>query len=140
MDINHLQTGDELPTRQHTATNVSLFMYNAAVWNHHRIHYDEKYTTEIENHPGIVIDGPLQGDWLSQVALNWLGDEGQLIKFDYSNRRAAYLGETLTSGGRVTAVDAPSGHVELELYIKNDQDEVITPGHATVRIRPAASS
>jgi 3-methylfumaryl-CoA hydratase len=140
MDINQLQPGNELPVRQHTATNVSLFMYNAAVWNHHRIHYDEKYTKEVEKHPGIVIDGPLQGDWLSQVALNWLGDAGQLIKFEYSNRRAAYLGETLTSGGTVTAVDAARGEVELELFIKNDQGEVITPGHATVRIYPASAS
>jgi 3-methylfumaryl-CoA hydratase len=134
MDIHQLQPGDPLPARQHTATNVSLFMYNAAVWNHHRIHYDEQYTTEVEQHPGIVIDGPLQGDWLSQVALNWLGDTGELLRFDYSNRRAAYLGETLTSGGSVIAVDSASGEVELELYIKNEGGEVITPGHATVRI------
>ncbi len=139
MDINQLQPGTELPARQHTATNVSLFMYNAAVWNHHRIHYDENYTTQVEKHPGIVIDGPLQGDWLSQVALNWLGDAGQLMTFDYSNRRAAYLGETLTSGGIVTAVDTARGEVELELFIKNDQGEVITPGHATVRISPASA-
>ena len=95
--------GAALPTRQHTATNVSLFMYNAAVWNPHRIHYDERYTREVEGHPDIVIDGPLQGDWLSQVVLNWLGDAGTLQRFSYSNRRAAYLGETLISGGTVTA-------------------------------------
>jgi len=134
MNIQQLQVGDALPTRNHTASNVSLFMYNAAVWNHHRIHYDEKYTTEVEQHPGIVIDGPLQGDWLSQVALNWLGDTGDLVRFDYSNRRAAYLGETLTSGGSITAIDPDKGTVELALYIKNEQGEVITPGQATVRI------
>ena len=93
LNIADIEIGTELPSREHTATNVSLFMYNAAVWNHHRIHYDERYTTEIEQHPGIVIDGPLQGDWLSQVALNWLGNAGSLRKFSYSNRRAAYLGD-----------------------------------------------
>ena len=134
MDITQLKPGDALPSREHTATNVSLFMYNAAVWNHHRIHYDETYTTEVEGHPGIVIDGPLQGDWLSQVALNWLGDAGSLIKFDYSNRRAAYLGETLTSGGQIISIDPATGLVELELYIRNEQGDVITPGHATVRV------
>ena len=30
--IEKLTVGTELPQRQHTATNVSLFMYNAAVW------------------------------------------------------------------------------------------------------------
>ena len=96
--------GDLLPERQHLATNVSLFLYNAAVWNAHRIHYDEAYMTTVEHHPGIVIDGPLQGDWLSQVVLNWLGESGVLLEFAYTNRRAAYLGETLTAGGRVTGI------------------------------------
>jgi 3-methylfumaryl-CoA hydratase len=35
-----LRVGAELPARAHTPTNVSLFLYNAAVWNAHRIHFD----------------------------------------------------------------------------------------------------
>ena len=133
-DIHSLNVGDRLPSRAFTATNVSLFMYNAAVWNPHRIHYDETYTVEVEKHPGIVIDGPLQGDWLSQVALNWLGDDGELIEFSYSNRGAAYLGETLTSGGTVKAINHSSGEIELELFITNAANEVITPGSATIKL------
>lgn len=130
--IGQVQTGDELPGREHVATNVSLFLYNAAIWNAHRIHYDAAYTTEVEGHPGIVIDGPLQGDWLSQVALNWIGEQGKLLKFSYSNRRAAYLGDRLTSGGQVVGVNPASGQIELELFIKNRSGEIITPGTATV--------
>jgi len=131
-NLASIRPGDELPTRDHKPTNVSLFLYNAAVWNPHRIHYDEAYTTTVEQHPGIVIDGPLQGDWLSQVALNWVGEQGQLLNFGYSNRRAAYLGETLTSGGVVLEVDLENRTVTLELHIKNQSGEVITPGSATV--------
>ncbi len=39
INLAMLSVGSELPQRRHTATNVSLFMYNAAVWNAHRIHY-----------------------------------------------------------------------------------------------------
>lgn len=130
--IGPVAVGDELPRRTHTATNVSLFLYNAAVWNPHRIHYDERYTTDVEHHPGVVIDGPLQGDWLSQVVLNWIGDHGAVTRFGYSNRKAAYLGETLTSGGRVTAIDAGAGTVDVELFIMNADGDVITPGSASV--------
>ena len=136
--LENISIGDALPERSFEATNVSLFMYNAAVWNHHRIHYDERYTTEVEKHPGVVIDGPLQGDWLSQVALNWLSDAGQLVRFAYANRRAAYLGEVLTSGGQVTAVDSASGLVELDLFIRNEAGDIITPGSATVRFGAGA--
>lgn len=128
-----LKVGDELPVREHTATTVGLFLYNAAVWNPHRIHYDRQYTIEVEGHPNILIDGPLQGDWLSQVALNWAGEQGQLVRFIYSNRRAAYLGETLTSGGRVSSVNVVESLIELELHIKNAAGEVITPGSAVLR-------
>ncbi len=129
-----IKVGDTLPERQYLATNVSLFLYNAAVWNPHRIHYDETYTTQVEKHPGIVIDGPLQGDWLSQCALNWLGARGELISFHYSNRRAAYLGETLTTGGKVVEYDEKGATVTVELYVKNESGDVITPGGATLKL------
>jgi 3-methylfumaryl-CoA hydratase len=133
MDFKKIKTGQTLPEREFTATNVSLFCYNAAIWNPHRIHYDEKYTTEIEKHPRIVIDGPLQGDWLSQIAINWIGDNATLIKFNYSNRRASYLGETLKAGGKVVDVDYKANIVELELFLKNENGEITSPGSATLQ-------
>ena len=134
MQIKDLNVGDHLPERRHTPTNVTLFMYNAAVWNAHRIHYDETYTTQVERHPGIVIDGPLQGDWLAQVVTNWLGDDGKVLRFNYSNRKATYLGETLISGGRVAAVDLENRVVSLELFVCNAGGEVTSPGGATVQL------
>lgn len=133
--IANISVGDALPDRNFTATNVSLFLYNAAIWNGHRIHYDAPYTTEVEKHPAIVIDGPLQGDWMSQCVLNWLGDDGDMISFEYSNRRASYLGETLTAVGEVTAKDAAAGTVDIRLGIRNEAGEVIAPGAAVVRFR-----
>jgi 3-methylfumaryl-CoA hydratase len=132
--MQDVRVGDALPARAHTPTSVSLFLYNAAVWNPHRIHYDERYTTEVEKHPGIVIDGPLQGDWIAQCVVDWLGDDGELLRFAYSNRRATHLGETLTSGGKVTAIDAGERVVALELFVKNAAGEITSPGTATVRL------
>jgi 3-methylfumaryl-CoA hydratase len=132
MRIGDLKVGDALPERTHVATNVSLFLYNAAVWNAHRIHYDAQYTTEVEKHPGIVIDGPLQGDWLAQCVTNWLADDGVMVRFQYSNRRATHLGDVLTSGGRVTAVDVAAREVRVEVWVRNAAGEVMSPGEATV--------
>tara|TARA_Y100001978_G_scaffold188228_1_gene189468 strand:+ start:1037 stop:1447 length:411 start_codon:yes stop_codon:yes gene_type:complete len=134
MKISDLSVGQQLPIRHFKATNVSLFCYNAAIWNPHRIHYDEKYTKEIERHPEIVIDGPLQGDWLNQTVTNWIADDGSLLEFSYSNRRASYLGETLHAGGEITSIDLDTNIVVLDLYIKNEKDEITTPGNAKVKI------
>ncbi|MBV1906496.1 MAG: hypothetical protein KUG75_10490 [Pseudomonadales bacterium] len=133
MQVSDIKVGDELPLRDHLASNLSLFLYNAAIWNGHRIHYDETYAKEGEGHPGIVIDGPLQGDWLSQCPMNWVGESGELLNFEYSNRKASVLGETLTSGGKVTEIDLENRLVSVELFIKNEQGEITTPGSATVK-------
>lgn len=132
--LTEIAVGQVLPVRAHLATNVSLFAYNAAVWNAHRIHYDENYAVNVEHHPGIVIDGPLQGDWLTQVALEWLGDDGELLEFEYSNRRASYLGQSLTAAGRITAIDEQTRLVTLELTITDDSGQVTTPGVAVARL------
>ena len=130
--FHDIRVGDALPERVFKPTNVSLFLYNAVIWNAHRIHYDEPYATGVEKHPAIVIDGPLQGDWLTQAAVNWAGDDGQLVEFEYSNRKASYLGASLTSGGVVKAVDAASGNVTLELFIKDEDGAITSPGSAVV--------
>lgn len=132
--LKEIEPGQALPERVYTPTNVSLFMYNAAIWNPHRIHYDEKYATDVEHHPGVVIDGPLQGDWLAQVVTSWLGDDGDLVELEYSNRKAAHLGESLVVGGEVEAVESESGSVRLRLFVKDEAGEVISPGSAVVRL------
>lgn len=131
--IKSIKPGDLLPERQFEPDNVQLFLYNSALWNAHRIHFDYPYATEVEGYPGLVIAGPLLGDWLTQSVIEWLDDDGKLASIEYSNRQASYIGETLRSGGKVLSSEQDTGMVELEMYIKNEADEVITPGVAVVR-------
>ncbi len=131
--IKSIKPGDSLPEHQFKPDNVQVFLYNSALWNAHRIHYDHPYATEIEGYPGLVIPGPLLGDWLTQCVIEWLADDGKLTSIEYSNRNASYIGEVLRSGGKVLSLEQETGTVKLEVYIKNEADEVITPGVAIVR-------
>ena len=124
--------GDKLPQREFKPDNVQLFLYNAILWNAHRIHFDETYTTEVEGYPGLVIAGPMIGDWLHQCVEDWLGEEGRLVSMEYSNRIAAYIGETLHCGGNVIALDSDSQEAQVEVFIKNEAGEIVAPGEATV--------
>ncbi len=128
-----IKPGDLLPERQFKPDNVQLFLYNSALWNAHRIHYDYPYATDVEGYPGLVIAGPLLGDWLTQSVIEWLGDDGKLASIEYSNRKASYIGEVLRSGGKIVSIEQDTGTVELDMYMKNEADEVITPGVAIVR-------
>lgn len=131
--IEDIKTGDLLPVREFQTDNVQLFLYNAAIWNAHRIHYDYPYATEVEGYAGLVNAGPLMGDWLAQCVNEWLEDDGRLIGLEYSNRNLSIIGETLRSGGAVRSVDAEGGTAELDVHVMNDQDEMVVPGSATVR-------
>lgn len=49
---------------------VLLFRFSALTFNGHRIHYDWRYTTEVEKYPGLVVHGPLQALLLFESAKN----------------------------------------------------------------------
>ncbi|MCP5182092.1 MAG: hypothetical protein H6993_13675 [Pseudomonadales bacterium] len=132
-DVDRLAVGDALPQTHYTPDNVQLFFYNAVLWNAHRIHYDLPYATEVEGYEGLVIAGPLLGDWLAQAVDNWLGECGFVQRLEYSNRQASFIGETLCTGGVVTAVDRTRRTAEFELFVKNAAGDIITPGKATVQ-------
>jgi hydroxyacyl-ACP dehydratase HTD2-like protein with hotdog domain len=73
VNLDELAVGTPLPGRAHCPDEVDLFLYNAALWNAHRIHYDQAYATDVEGYPGLVVPGPQLGDWLTQVVLEWIG-------------------------------------------------------------------
>ena len=129
--------GMAIPERQHDCDAVQQMLYNASLWNGHRIHFDMPYATEVEGYPGLVVAGPLMGDWLHQVVDEWLGDAGMITGIEYSNRIAAYVGETVTAGGTVTAYDEATGEVTLEVFVKNAREEVLTPGVITAQLMSA---
>ena len=130
--IKNINVGDALPERAFKPDTAQLFLYDAALWNAHRIHFDYPYATEVEGYPGLVIAGPLMGDWLTQCVVDWLGDDGKLVSIDYSNRQAAFIGEVLRTGGSVIAVDPDTREAQLELFVKNEANDVIIPGAAVV--------
>jgi len=47
---------------------VLLFRYSALTFNGHRIHYDLKFTTEVEGYPGLVVHGPLLATLMADLA------------------------------------------------------------------------
>ncbi len=134
MGIFEIKVNQALPERIYKPTNVSLFLYNAAIWNPHRIHYDEHYTKNFEGHPKLVIDGPLIGDWMVQSVSNWLKDKGKIYELEYRNTRAAYLGDTLKSGGKVLSSIESQKRFSLELWVTDSDENKVALGLAKIRI------
>ncbi len=129
-----IRIGDTLPERVLTPDTIDLFFYNAALWNAHRIHFDLPYATDVESYPGLVVPGPLLGDWLGQCVDEWVAQRGRLVRLEYSNRLAAYAGDSLVVGGTVSAIDTQTGEVTVDLQVKNTEGALVTPGKAVVRL------
>lgn len=139
IDFDALTVGTTLPGREFRPDAVQVFLFNAAVWNPHRVHYDAEYATRVEGHAGVLVDGPLQAEWLAQMVLEWADDAADLVSFGYTNRRSAVLGAVLRSEGRVTAVDPATRQATVELCIRNEAGEVTTPATAVLRFRGASA-
>ena len=125
--------GDVLPVQQRATDIIQAFLYGAVMFNAHRIHYEIDYA-QAEGHAGLIVPGPLLGDWLGQCAEAWLEEAGRVLSLRYSNRLGAIVGETFTVGGTVASVDRITRTIELNLWVKNARDEIITPGSARVSL------
>ena len=62
--------------------DVLLFRYSALTFNGHRIHYDRRYTTEVEGYPGLVVHGPLLATFLAELARTNL-PEAKITRFAF---------------------------------------------------------
>jgi hydroxyacyl-ACP dehydratase HTD2-like protein with hotdog domain len=133
--VEDIEVGTELPPLVKRPTEVALFRFSAVTWNAHRIHYDRPYA-ESEGYPNVLVQGHLHGAYLTQMLLDWVGGEGTLRRFQWSNRRSASPGDTLTCRGRVTRVysEADLHLAEVEIWEENQAGEVCAPGQATVSL------
>jgi hydroxyacyl-ACP dehydratase HTD2-like protein with hotdog domain len=128
-----LDEGMELPPVARQGSTTQLFLFSAITRNAHRIHYDKDYA-ESEEHPGVLVHGPLHGAMLSSYVTNWAGDEGWLRKLSYQNRGPATPEDVLTFKGRVTRKyqEGENNIVEIDVWEENQRGEVTVPGSAVV--------
>jgi len=129
---HELAVGEQLPSREFEPDNVQLMLYNAVLWNGHRIHFDLPYATEVEGYPGLVLAGPMLGDWLHQIVDEWLGDQGTIRSIEYSNRAATYVGDVLKVSGEIIAVDHEHSTAVIEVRLENQHGDNVAPGQVTV--------
>ena len=134
--LSTVQIGDELPKMKKQASEAELFLYSAASFNPHRIHYDRAYAN-FEGHDDLVVHGPLQGSWLTQFVTDWAGPRARLLSIEWQNRASAFVGDELIFAGTVTAIDQANTSVELEISEKNIDGTLLMPAKANVRLAGA---
>lgn len=133
--------GFEIPPLVKRPSQVALFRYSAVTWNGHRIHYDRDYAAT-EGYPNVLVQGHLHGAYLTQMLMDWVGTAGRLERLQWSNRRPAFPGDTLTCRGHVTQVVEQGGRLLIECEISdiNQAGEVCAQGTALVALEVSSGS
>lgn len=135
--FDDITVGQEVPPLSVEIDAMQLFFFSAATSNGHRIHYDQKWATEVEGYPGVLVQGSLQEALLARALTDWAGGSARITRFAVQNRGAAFAGDRLTFGGRVTALrtDGDVGLVDLELAATDDAGNVLMPGRAVIAMK-----
>lgn len=133
-----ISVDQELPTLEVTIEPAQMFLFSAATYNSHRIHYDRQWAIDVEGYPDIVVQGQLQAALLARLVTDWMGPVGSLVEYSLQNRGAVFAGATLTFGGRIaSAVDCDDGSRRVDLVLEGRRADgtVIMPGSAVVILR-----
>jgi len=92
---------------QHAVDPTLLFRFSALTYNGHRIHYDREYATGVEGYPGLVVHGPLQALYMTELARGSAspGWERGYV-FEYRLKSPLFDHEGLSAVTRSTAAGA----------------------------------
>ena len=101
---------------QITPDPVLLFRYSALTFNGHRIHYDYPYATGVEGYVGLVVHGPLQANWMLNLATTIFGELPKTFR---------YRGLTPLTCGLPVHIEARHSAEGLNLRVRRE-DGVVT--------------
>jgi 3-methylfumaryl-CoA hydratase len=116
----------EVPWRKRvTPDPVLLFRFSALTFNSHRIHYDDRWATQTEGYPGLVVHGPLTTTLLIDFARDC--NPGRALR-SYTTQARAPLFDTAAfelrgrptadgRGGELWAV-TPEGTVAMSAEVE----------------------
>ena len=71
---------------------------------------------------------------MAQCVSNWLNDKGKICEFEYRNIQTAYLGDTLTSGGKVLSCVENKKVLTVDLWIRNSNENKVASGLAKISL------
>lgn len=127
--------GDELPTFARFADFPAWNRYAAVNDEFVPIHMDDDggRAAGLESAFGM---GNLGVSHIHCMLRDWLGDDGRIVRVELQFRSPALRGRTNTTHARVTDVtdDDRGKRIDLEVWIDDDAETVLTRGTATVEV------
>ena len=98
--------------------------------------YDEKHAKQRRNMPGQFDWGPQRVCWMSQIATDWMGDDGTLRRMESKVRHPNVVGDTNTVRGEVARKYEQDGEhlVDLDVRVENQTGLATALSRVTVAL------
>lgn len=127
-----------IPALTLTPDHMQIFMFSAATWNRHHIHYS-KDAALAEGLPDVVVQRALIGNFFARLLTGWLGDAGDIHQLSWRVTASAVPGRTLRIDGSALALAEHDGRREIdcELRITDADGRAIADGRARLRLHAA---
>jgi len=136
IDWSDLSLPTVLPELVVTPTHTQIFMFSAATWNRHHIHYSRDAAIA-EGLQDIVVQRALIGNYFVRLLTNWMGDAGEVKNISWKVLGSAVPNRKLRCEGVVTAYEpgVDSDNLACEMTMTNDVGETVATARGTVCIR-----
>lgn len=131
-----IQVGDRVARSVTRVSRTQLFLFSAATYNAHRIHYDHTWATETEGLRDVVVHGPLHAALISRTVTDWMGPAGRLREFSLRHGSPAFADDEIECEATVVdkVLDGDRGLVYLEVSERNAEGTTLGTGRACVAL------
>lgn len=130
---NELRVGQEKSFEVADVTRTHFVQYAGASGDFNPIHHDQTFA-EKAGLPTVFGVGMWTAGVLSRIPSEWFGPES-IRRFKVRFATRLWPGDTIRCHGKIVKVYEDEGvpHADLELTARNQKDEVLIAGEATVR-------
>jgi acyl dehydratase len=130
-----VQEGQEVPEFVRKTDYMNWNRYAAVNDEFVYIHMDDEAGRLARQSGGFGM-GNLRFAYMHNMLHEWMGDDGDIKKLGIQYRGFNFKNDVLTCGGRVSKKYEEDGEhlIDLEIWVKNQKDEVVSPGNATIAL------
>ena len=130
-----VEAGADLPPLPKPVSTRKLVKYAGASRDFNEIHYDQESTSKTM-WGQIIVQGMLKAGCMAQLATDFMGPNGLLLRMDCTYRAPDFANQTMTVQGHVISKENTGdvGLVHCDATVENPEGQATTLGHFTVAL------
>jgi acyl dehydratase len=119
--LAELSVGDEVFEVSRVVTREDVRSYADASGDQNPLHQDGD-VARAAGFPGIIAHGMYTMGTLASAIVGWAGSVESLVRMRVQFRAPVFMDETIVCGGSVRSIDASSGTVVLDVWVRVERD------------------